>query len=128
MANTRSKLQQAYSEFFKAMLDEFGVKSPGALGDRKSEFFKKIKKDWKVAKKKIKEGVLRQTIRDVITEVISEGKIKTTFGKLEVGDDVYFESGKGADLWVKWSNRTAVKDGDNKEHIVSTGQEVFIEK
>ena len=70
----QSKLQIAYREFFNAMLGEYGVKSPGALGDKKSEFFKKIKKEWPTAKKKIQEGVLRQTIRSIIAEVLDEGK------------------------------------------------------
>jgi hypothetical protein len=80
---TQSKLQIAYREFFNAMLGEYGVKSPGALGDRKSEFFKKIKKEWPVAKKKIQEGVLRQTVRSIIAEVLDEGKpIPDHFKKL----------------------------------------------
>jgi len=69
---TQSKLQVAYREFFNAMLGEYGVKSPGALGDKKGEFFKKIKKEWPEAKKKIQEGVLRQTVRGIIAEVLDE--------------------------------------------------------
>ena len=69
-----SKLQQAYREFFKAMMDEFGVKSPVQLGDKRSEFFNRIKAEWPAAKKKIKEGVLRQEIREMITEVLEEKK------------------------------------------------------
>jgi len=68
----QSKLQVAYREFFNAMLADYGVKSPGALGDRKSEFFKRVKKDWAKKKKTIQEGVLRQTIREMITEVLDE--------------------------------------------------------
>jgi hypothetical protein len=44
------------------------------LGDKRSEFFNRIKKEWPVAKKKIKEGVLRQEIRAMITEILEEKK------------------------------------------------------
>ena len=70
-----SKLQKAYREFFSAMMDEFDVKSPVQLGDKSKEFFNRIKKEWPAAKKKIKEGVLRQEIRAMITEIISEGTL-----------------------------------------------------
>ena len=69
-----SKLQKAYREFFKALMDEYGVKSPVELKDKRSEFFNRVKKEWPAAKKKIKEGVLRQEIRAVITEVLSEAE------------------------------------------------------
>jgi hypothetical protein len=67
-----SKLQKAYREFFKALMDEYGVKSPVELKDKRSEFFNRIKKEWPAAKKKIKEGVLRQTIRNMITEILEK--------------------------------------------------------
>ena len=70
-----SKLQKAYREFFSAMMDEYDVKSPVQLGDKRSEFFNRIKKEWPKAKKAIKEGVLRQEIRAMITEVINEGTL-----------------------------------------------------
>lgn len=70
-----SKLQKAYREFFKAMMDEFGVKSPVELKDKRSEFFNRIKKEWPTAKKKIKEGVLRQEIRDIIVETLNENML-----------------------------------------------------
>ena len=69
-----SKLQQAYREFFKALMAEFDVKSPVQLGDKSKEFFNRIKKEWPIAKKKIKEGVLRQEIRSMITEIINEAE------------------------------------------------------
>lgn len=74
-----SKLQTAYREFFKALMDEYGVKSPVELKDKRSEFFNRIKKEWPAAKKKIKEGVLRQEIREIITEVLDEGFNDETF-------------------------------------------------
>jgi hypothetical protein len=108
-----SKLQQAYREFFKALMDEYGVKSPVELKDKRSEFFNRIKKEWPAAKKKIKEGVLRQEIRDVIVEVLEEKKSlnearhkRTTFGDLEIGDEFYFEPEQRADKWVKKSTKT----------------------
>lgn len=66
-----SKLQIAYREFFKAMMDEYDVKSPVQLGDKRSEFFSRIKKEWPAAKKKIQEGVLRKTIRNMISEILT---------------------------------------------------------
>lgn len=69
-----SKLQKAYREFFSAMMDEYDVKSPVQLGDKRSEFFNRIKKEWPKAKKAIKEGILRQEIREMITEMISEAE------------------------------------------------------
>jgi len=70
-----SKLQQAYREFFKALMDEYEVKSPVQLGDKRSEFFNRIKKEWPAAKKKIKEGVIRQEIREMIVEVLEDKNI-----------------------------------------------------
>ena len=69
-----SKLQLAYREFFIAKLAELGVKSPvEIIGDEKrKEFWNNVKKDWPKAKAQIKEGVLRQTIRDIIAETLSE--------------------------------------------------------
>lgn len=108
-----SVLQTAYREFFKAMMDEYGVKSPVELKDKRSEFFNRIKKEWPTAKKKIKEGVIRQEIRDMIVEVLEEKKSlnearhkRTTFGDLEVGDEFYFEPEQKADKWVKKSSKT----------------------
>ena len=63
-----SKLQLAYREFFKAMMEEYGVTSPVQLGDKRSEFFTRIKKEWPAAKRKIKEGYVRQVIRNLIVE------------------------------------------------------------
>ena len=65
-----SKLQSAYQEFFRAKMEEFGVKSPVELkgDDKRKEFWNSIKKEWPKAKKQIKEGVLRQTIRYIIEE------------------------------------------------------------
>ena len=54
-----SILQQAYKEFFLAMLVEYGVDSPARLGhERKKDFFSRIKEGWKVKKKELlKENV-----------------------------------------------------------------------
>jgi len=67
-----SKLQLAYREFFKALMAEYDVTSPVQLGDKRSEFFNRVKKEWPAAKKKIQEGVLRQKIRSMIVEVLAD--------------------------------------------------------
>lgn len=49
-----SELQDAYREFFKAKLAEFGVESPAELDDeQKSKFFSEIKKEWPDAKEEL---------------------------------------------------------------------------
>ena len=52
-----SKLQKAYREFFKALMDEYGIKSPVQLktSEQRKEFFNRIKKEWPAAKKNIQE-------------------------------------------------------------------------
>ena len=70
----QSKLQVAYREFFKALMDEFGVKSPVQLktAEQRKEFFNRIKKEWPKAKAKIGEHYLRTEIRVMIKEVLNE--------------------------------------------------------
>lgn len=55
-----SPLQKEYAAFFFGMLDEFEVNSPSKLSDEeKSEFFNRIKKDWKKKKKELaKQGIV----------------------------------------------------------------------
>lgn len=49
-----SELQDAYREFFRAKLAEFGVESPAELDDeQKSKFFSEIKKEWPDAKEEL---------------------------------------------------------------------------
>lgn len=49
-----SELQDAYREFFRAKLAEFGVASPAELDDeQKSKFFSEIKKEWPDAKEEL---------------------------------------------------------------------------
>lgn len=46
-AAEKSELQKSYTEYFKAKLNKFGVKSPAELSaEKKSEFFTEISKDW----------------------------------------------------------------------------------
>lgn len=46
-----SEAQDAYREFFRAKLEEFGVKSPAELSeDQKKDFFNQIKAEWPDAK------------------------------------------------------------------------------
>jgi hypothetical protein len=45
--NEESALQQEYQEFFDALLNKYGVKSPAELSDdKKSEFFDEIKQHY----------------------------------------------------------------------------------
>lgn len=49
-----SELQDAYREFFKAKLAEYGVASPAELdAEQKSKFFSEIKKEWPDAKEEL---------------------------------------------------------------------------
>lgn len=49
-----SELQDAYRDFFKAKLAEYGVASPAELdADQKSKFFSEIKKEWPDAKEEL---------------------------------------------------------------------------
>lgn len=49
-----SELQDAYRDFFKAKLAEYGVASPAELdAEQKSKFFSKIKKEWPDAKEEL---------------------------------------------------------------------------
>ena len=51
---TLSPLQQAYKEFFLGMLEAYGVGSPAQLSkELKSEFFTRIKLEWKARKEEI---------------------------------------------------------------------------
>jgi len=50
--NIQEQELNAYQQFFKSKLEEFGVKSPNELDDeQKSVFFAAIKKGWKKEKK-----------------------------------------------------------------------------
>lgn len=50
-AVNESEAQDAYREFFRAKLEEFGVKSPAELSeDQKKDFFNQIKAEWPDAK------------------------------------------------------------------------------
>lgn len=71
---TQSPLQKAYAEFFRSKMEEFGVKSPVELKttEERKKFWNSIKNEWPEAKKKIKEGYFRQTIRKLISEVLIE--------------------------------------------------------
>jgi len=125
-----SKLQIAYREFFKALMDEFGVKSPVQLGDKRSEFFNRVKKEWPAAKKKIQEGVLRQTIRNMIVEVMDNlnvavepietgGKTKTHHKR--IGENLDLKNGTKV-LYINNKNKlvpATIKDevGHNQYQI-----------
>lgn len=54
-----SQLQKEYAKFFFNMLDEFEVETPADLNDDKeTEFFNRVKKDWKKTKKELaKDGI-----------------------------------------------------------------------
>lgn len=43
-------LKEEYSKYFRETLDSMGVKSIAELGDKKSEFFNKLKKGWEKGK------------------------------------------------------------------------------
>ena len=46
-----SILQMAYREFFLAMLNEYGVKSPAILNqEQKRKFFTRIREEWRIKK------------------------------------------------------------------------------
>ncbi len=48
-----SPLQKKYSQFFFNMMQQFGVKSPAQLSpQKKTQFFNRIKRQWKKEKKK----------------------------------------------------------------------------
>lgn len=66
----QSVLQKKYAEFFRSKMEEFGVKSPVELKttEERKRFWNSIKDEWPEAKKKIKEGHFRQTIRNIIAE------------------------------------------------------------
>jgi hypothetical protein len=47
----KSELQQEYQEFFTALLQKYGVKSPAELDDaKKAEFFDEIKNHYEAGK------------------------------------------------------------------------------
>jgi hypothetical protein len=89
MSKELSILQLAYREFFLSMLSAYGVNSPAQLNVRqKTEFFNKIKVDWKIKKKAIlekqkpkykskKEGYA--TIKKVLPPIALEPQ--TSYGK-----------------------------------------------
>ena len=64
-----SKLQIAYREFFTNMMDEYGVKSPVQLGNKRSEFFTRIKKEWPKERSKIVSEIYRKSSLEKINEV-----------------------------------------------------------
>ena len=75
---TLSKLQLAYREFFKAKMEEFGIKSPVELktDEKRKEFWNSVKKEWPAAKKNITEGVFRQAIRSYIAELMDNPDVE----------------------------------------------------
>lgn len=78
-------LKEEYSKYFKETLEEMGAKSISELGDKKSDFFKKLKEGWEKGKgRKIQESSLNEAdIKD------AEGFKKWATAKLKAmhGDD-----------------------------------------
>lgn len=76
-----SELQDAYRDFFKAKLAEYGVASPAELdAEQKSKFFSEIKKEWPDAKEELDldEALLdfKEDARRIWKDLTAEERIK----------------------------------------------------
>lgn len=76
-----SELQDAYRNFFKAKLAEYGVASPAELdAEQKSKFFSEIKKEWPDAKEELDldEALLdfKEDARRIWKDLTAEERIK----------------------------------------------------
>lgn len=67
-AVNESEAQDAYREFFRKKLEEYGVTSPAQLdADKKSEFFKSIKAEWPDAK----EEMLNESVSNMVGSIFA---------------------------------------------------------
>lgn len=67
-AVNESEAQDAYREFFRAKLEEFGVKSPAELSeDKKKEFFNTIKTVWP----EVKEEMLNESVSNMVGTIFA---------------------------------------------------------
>ena len=48
--------ESEYQKFFKGKLAQYKVKSPAELGDKISDFFDEVSKDWKGEKKEVEKS------------------------------------------------------------------------
>lgn len=63
-----SEVQDAYREFFRNKLEEFGVKSPAELSeDQKKDFFNQIKAEWPDAK----EEMLNESVSNMVGTIFA---------------------------------------------------------
>lgn len=63
-----SEVQDAYREFFRAKLEEFGAKSPAELSeDQKKDFFNQIKAEWPDAK----EELLNESVSNMVGSIFA---------------------------------------------------------
>lgn len=46
VSELKPNMREEYQKFFKEKLKKFGATGIGALGDKRSEFFKEIKAEW----------------------------------------------------------------------------------
>lgn len=90
-----STLQKAYREFFRALMDEYGISSPVQLktAEKRKEFFNRIKSEWPAVKRSLKEHYLRLQIRKMIMEELNEAK-KPAKGTLYILNSSIFDSNK----------------------------------
>lgn len=77
-------LKEEYQEYFKETLESFGCKSIAELGEKKSDFFKKLKEGWtKGSGRKVNENILLE--KDITTDEqfaeFVKAKYKKAFGE-----------------------------------------------
>jgi hypothetical protein len=69
-----SPLQKAYANFFFDMLTEFEVETPSDLSDeKKTEFFNRIKSDWKKEKRSLaKDGIVpvKESVKEMVERIV----------------------------------------------------------
>ena len=114
-----SKLQQSYQDYFSAKLKKYGVESPADLpGDKKSEFFSEITKDWEKG-----QGASKSGKKDVKEYGVTEGNafLAARAKAIEEGAETFEFNGKVYQVRV---NEADINKSDVKKMIKDETKEL----
>lgn len=110
-----SKLQQSYQDYFSAKLKKYGVESPADLpGDKKSEFFNEITKDWEKG-----QGASESGKKDVKEYGVAEGNafLAARAKAIEEGAEEFEFNGKVYQITTNGVSEADVNKEDIKKMI-----------
>ena len=89
----KSAKQEEYAQFFKSMLQKYGVTSPAELSDdKKKEFFEEINKGWNGSVTKSGEEALKESLNEADINSDDEFKEYATKVLKQMHGDEYDEA------------------------------------